>query len=318
MAPRLFLFYGEEDFLITEAVNSVKNEILGSGSNDYNFEIIDGEDCDIDAVVNSISSIGMFSQIKVVVIENYDFKSEEELLGAIMNISPDTYLVITSDSVPRSSKLVDHVRKNGKISEFKPFSVWEEDRTADWIIENALSQGTKISRKAAYLLNAVSGPSLRLLDSEIKKLSAFAGSRNEITEDDIRELSVSGELNSFALVNAVRDRDLKSAIFSLDRFLKAKERPESIVGGVSSLIVTMLELKSDKSKMAMHGASYYLRQCAEGAAKYSVHELARAVACLHDADLKLKNTMQSQQTVLEMMLADIIGLPAGRQGKKVA
>ncbi|KQC10178.1 MAG: hypothetical protein APR62_12565 [Smithella sp. SDB] len=82
-----YLLYGEEEYLINETLNKILDIILPDGSRDFSLFYLDGENTDIDSLMENILTPSLLGERKVVVIRNTTiFQSRENLAKLIQKI----------------------------------------------------------------------------------------------------------------------------------------------------------------------------------------------------------------------------------------
>jgi len=328
----IFLFYGDEDYLIDSEVRGM----LPHGESAPNVDLIDGEQAELNDIVGSMSSSSLFSSDKFVIIKGLSFlkgvrrgreaneegEAEEKdsddvsaIIEALKNVPPATTVIfLVYGSVDKRKKLFKAVEKMGAVREFKPFSEWEQEKLLYWIVEKAKSQGKKIGSHACRLLMEISGSSLRALSLEIEKITTFIGVRETIEESDVQTMASSGGISVFALLEALRKRDIASSLEALNRLIRNKEEPVSLLGLISTQFRMMLQIKAfENLRLSEHEIAvrlnanhFFVGKCAEGADKYSLLELKRSIFTLHQTDMRLKTGYASPQILLELMLIDML------------
>jgi len=311
----LYYFYGSEDFLISEEIQKIRKAVSGDGQSLIKVEGYTPDTIDIKELAGQLCTVSLFSENRLVVLSDFD---DEELLGIIEkcgNFSDSVTVMIVSEKADKRTRLYKILNDVAQVKEFKPFAEWESKKIMDWIVSKAAVAGKKIDPKAAELLNEISGPSLRQISSELDKLATYAGERGTITVQDVDALAVSGELGAFALENALAERDLKSAIFYLNKSLRSKEPVQMLISRIASRMRTYLMIKSLKMKKMTDGKiiselsmnPYYYERCSKSAELYSAEEMINAIRLLSETDIQLKSTSRDPQIAMELLLADMIG-----------
>ncbi len=194
------------------------------------------------------------------------------------------------------------------------------------------------------------GPNLRLLHSELEKLSLYSLGRESITTADVEAVIARQKTSrAFALGEALGDRNLAKALKTLDEELweiRAKvDRSKSEIGllyglisKIRSLILTRELARMGYLKPASHFAafksqleaippdqmpqdkrynpllihSYVLFQAARQSRNYQTPELVLAMERLLEANRKLVSSSADEARVLQQVLVEIIGVPAAR------
>ena len=111
---------------------------------------------------------------------------------------------------------------------------WEE-RMDIWLRDAVKKAGKQINSKAASLMVLFVGADLRRMESELEKLLLYLGDEDTISEEDVEAVVTrSKQSKSFALADAIGDRDLPRALRLLDADL-AEMRTNSSVSEVGIL-----------------------------------------------------------------------------------
>lgn len=307
----VFLFFGEEDFLIDETVGKFKRQIINP---DLNLELLDGRSLSPAALSAALRTQPLLGGEKLVIIRDFEVVTEEQeqLISFLKDISPDLKVVFCAAAIDKRSKFYKFIDGAGEVVEFKPYAPWEQDQLTAWIRERVAEQGKKISPGAARVLQEIAGSNLRLLSGEIGKIVTYIGDRAEIAEEDVLSLAAAGEASAFSLMDALRDKDLKKSLALFQVLLKNKEDIFSLMGLMSSQYRLMLQVKSlggretDPNRIArlIGGSPYYIRKCSSNLGRFTLAELKQDLARLLAAGQKIK-TGELQTTVLELLMADL-------------
>jgi DNA polymerase-3 subunit delta len=309
--PNIKLFYGDEDFLIDKELTELKKSFTDTSS----VERIDGSKADIGDVIAALSSMPMFSKKRLVIIDglNAEDEDEENLFNTLKNLSPDINAVFVEyGSVDKRKKFYKQMEKIAEVKEFKSFTEWEQDRALAWVVVRVKEYGKKISGRAATLLIEIVGLSLRMLDKEIEKISTFTGKRDMIEEADVRNLASSGEMDSFALSNALREKNTREAMVTLNRLFKDNEDPHMMIGMLAKLYRMLLQVKClEAARLTqfeiagkLKAKPFFVKKCMESTSRFSLEELKGIIKKLHEADLKLKSG-SSPRFTLEMLIPEL-------------
>src|SRR5450759_3417369 len=80
LAP-CYLLYGEEEYLINEALQKILDLIMPQADRDFGLFFLDGENADIDNLSDLILSPSLLGGRKVVVVQNTTIFNSSENLG---------------------------------------------------------------------------------------------------------------------------------------------------------------------------------------------------------------------------------------------
>lgn len=303
----MYFFYGEEDFLIDEAVDSLIAEVLPQESRSFNLDVLYGNEVDARDVVAHANSFPMTVDRRVVILREYERLEDREILQSyVQNPSPTTVLVLVSKKTDAAIR--------GKTATVEFRRLYDSELPA-WITERGSLYGKRISRDASELLIMYVGASLRALGSEIEKIAIYVGEKKTIDGEDVAAVvGISKSYNVFELTKAVGDRDLKRSIEILERMMEFGEYPPMMVAALTKHFMTLLKLaegrrrKMSESEIAASIRSSpkrvgeYLTQLRQ----YSPADLEKSFSSLARADEKLKFTGEDPRSVMTVLLHELI------------
>jgi len=302
--PQIFLFYGEEDFLIDEKLK----ELRAGGD----WERLDGDDLSPETLATAICGGSLFGGDKLVVIRDFKVTADNQaaLISLLANIPPGTRVVWQAPTADGRLKFFKWLAEHGEVAEFRGFAPWEQADRLRWVSTRARSLNKQISSDAARLLVEISGSSLRLLAGEIDKLVTYIGARPQITAEDVAALAAPGEANAFALLDALRAKDLKKALTLFQSLYRNGEDLFQLLGLIATQYRLMLQIKSlpgrehDPALLArkIKGSPYFIKKCLGGLERFSLAELKKSLSRLLEANLQLK-TGEQQVVTYELLLA---------------
>lgn len=303
----IYLLHGDEEYLISKEVGSLKQKFK-----DYSLEKFDAPA--VKELAESLKTPSLFSPQRLVIAAQVDLAEEEDiLLDALENLDPAIELILVSPlNLDRRRKACKGISKIGQIKEFKSFTDWQVNEVISWIIKCADSQSKKISAKAAGLLLEISGKNLLALDSEIKKLSAYAGSRNIIEENDVLTLASQKDVHVFSFVDALKEKSMVKAFRLQEKILKDQAQVVPLVSVIASQFRTLFcvkllsDQKADPSAISRRTGyhPFYVKKCIEQARGFSSKRLRRIMELLHQADLDLKRG-ESSRVILPLLVEEI-------------
>lgn len=321
---QVYLYYGEEDFLIDEEIKRLKANLIQPSTETMNFEKIDGSDEEvISKIINFVNTPSMLSGESLLVVENPGFLKGEktaeedmrELEGCIREMPKGVTLIFSYwGIIDRRKKIYKLINQVGEIREFKPFAEWEQEKLLSWIVSKVKLQKKSIGSHAARLLMETSGRNLRALSGEIEKLVTYIGEKAWIEEQDVRALASTGSIEVFALLSALRGKDLQGALHSVNKLLKNKEEPVRLLSLLATQYRMLLQVKSLEAEgrnfyeiaEILSANPYFVRKCGEGTKNFSIPELIRDLEFLYNVDLKLKRGNPPGLT-LELLITELCG-----------
>jgi DNA polymerase-3 subunit delta len=304
----LYFFYGDETFLIEEALHELIDFALGDSLRDFNLNTFYAADADASEIRDAIETLPMMAATRVVVLkEAQDFKDKEweQLMPIIENPVESTTLICLANKLDKRKKHTKRFLDAGVVVEFKrPF----ENQIPDWIAKLARKQSLQVNREVVELLHQLIGNNLSDVQSELLKLSQYMGERQMVTPDDILAVISHVKIDSvFDLTSAIGDNDRARA---LDCLVNLLDHGQSEVG-VLALIsrhMRILKLVGDGQREGLTGGKlaaragvspYFLKQYSEQVHLWSGKKIEKTFQALLDTDRALKSSAVASHIWLE-------------------
>jgi DNA polymerase-3 subunit delta len=310
---QIYLFHGEEDYLIDEKISGLKKGIVNPS---LNVEQIEGDEDNLPKIISALQTQPFFGGDKLIIIYDIDLKSKiwEPLIESLKIISPGVKVVFWAAAVHRASKIYKFLDNAGEVCEFKAFADWQQDELVRWIGGRVKLAGKEIDQSAAIELQEICGNRLRKLSSEIEKLVTYLGDRKKIGQADVEALASAGVKNTFALSDALADKDLPRSLSTLEVLFRNKFQVFPLLALMASQFRTMLQIKglgaagrnAGYAAQQLKASPYFVRKCMEKAGKFSAEELKRNLNLLLETDLKLKSG-EPQLNTLTVLLTSLCG-----------
>lgn len=254
----VYLFWGEEDYNIENAVNDLKNKILDPEWALLNHKILKQPDITTLTEALQVTPMAFGNLLVEIRSSSYFMRGNKALTGsdaqinklvsALENINPDVYVLFicpidrnSGRKIDSSLKIVKAIEKTGKIQPFEAFKSYQEDKLVSWIIQRANAKGCKISKDSALNLFRNTGPELRKLDSELEKLVLNAYPNKTITNESIQWLGSSYE-NIFTLADFWLQNKTADAMTELNKLLE-KDHALRIIATLRTIIRKWLKIK---------------------------------------------------------------------------
>lgn len=359
VAQGLYLVCGEDDYLVSSKAREIVDSIIPKEEQLTALEIIDGVannaaevEASVGKCISALSSGGLFSARKLVWLRDVNYAGSgrtaqsdaartavASLLDFLkQGLSPDSYLLVTADKVDKRSAFYKCFAANGEVHVFGGGKQYEVEKDAVSFLSGKLSElGLKMNNTVSSAFLEKVGTSTRLLVSELEKLSIYAGSRKEITLDDVSEVTSSSRTAvAWDLADAFGEKDLVKAIIILRRLLYQNENEVGIIialqGRIRDLIIYRDAMDmgwirkggrgwyewgavSEEAERAFSSGGlkdprtthpFRVNIIAGQAAKFSLQDLKAMLALSVKAHERLVSTSDSKQNILETLLVRIL------------
>jgi len=225
---------------------------------------------------------------------------------------PETTMlvVLVPDELKADHPLMQAARRHGKSHVFaKPAGA----QLTDWVTRRARAQGRRMSPDAARMLVESLGDDLRMLASEIDKLSTYVGEGGEIGGDDVRALTpVARQSKVFDLTDALARRDTSAALALLHELLANGESPLGIVALTAFQTRSLMQVKllSDRGMPAHQIASaagiapFVVEKSLRLARRFTFAQLEAAHRTLLEIDTSLKRSRMTPELALDLLVLE--------------
>ena len=255
--PRVFLFFGEEDYLKHNAVAVARDVLLSPDAVSFDFAGISQASAGPGAIEAALAAPPMFGMRKVVAVtlSFTDLKPSEtsavcDLLSALDADDPNYVLI----NVPNGGIDPGYPKKPSallrRISEFAQpvrFDRVAPNRLSAWAAKHYRAAGVSASGGVCDFTVNYIGQDMFRLSSEIDKISFYVLSRfrSDVTEDDVRLCgSPLTEFDGFALSNAIVAGQHRRALEVMSFLRAGRIEPVRIM---SEIIRTVCDMKAVKS-----------------------------------------------------------------------
>ncbi len=313
----IYLFYGEEDFLIDEGVQAITEHALDPGMKSFNLDVMDGSKVDAKDVVAHASSFPMMGPRRIVIVREFEklvgAESAKEIVTAYVNRPLEsTCLVLVSLDPDFRRRPFTDLKKKATLVECKPLY---DQQVPGWVADRVKRLGKEANADACRLIHAYVGNSLRSLQNEIDKLLIFVGERKEVTSEDVATVvGASKGYTIFELQNAIGRKDTKEAVKILERMLTLGQSPQMIIVMLTRFFNQLWKLSDLKVKRIPDSEiareigipPYFVKQYLEFRSNFTTEQIEQNFKSLLEADTVLKTTMRDAHLVLDILVISLI------------
>jgi DNA polymerase III subunit delta len=313
----VYLFIGEEDFLIEECVDHIIRDLLTDDTKPFNLDIMVGSKVDAREVLSHAASFPMMSDRRVVVIKEFDKllsgDTAKEIFSAYIARPLDsTCLVLLAEKPDFRIKPFTDLKKSDSVFGFYPLY---DNQVPGWIFLRCKKMGKDVDLEACRLLQAYIGNSLRAIQNELDKLFTYLGERSQVTLEDVAD--VVGRTRGFTvfdLQNAVGKKNLEEALHIVKRMIETGDAPQLSIVMLTRYFNLLWKIQDllgrGASESEVIGATrispYYLKDYLSAIKKFSQKEIEHSFQVLLEADLQLKSISPDPYHLMEMLVYSLI------------
>lgn len=314
---RLYFFYGEETFLMSYYLETIKKQLLDPLTESFNFHRFHSENFDLAEFLEAVENLPMMAEHTLIQVDDIDLfkltESEREKIAASLSDIPEyctvifTYLTIAWKPDKRLKKLWDVVEKAGQIVEFRK---QDQKELIPWVSRHFATHKKKISNElCTYLIN-VTGGTMTALNGEIEKICAYSGAE-EIKKSDIDAVTEPVlDAVVFQMTDRIGEGAYEKAFQCLQTLLKMQQEPLAILGAVGS---HFRRLGAAKVLQEQGRGTYELQKLC-GIPDYPARKLmdasrhmdklfcADACSMIMETDYQMKTSYDDSQRLLELLI----------------
>lgn len=317
---RLYVFHGEETFLLQHYLSQLKKLLTDELTESFNFHRLNNETFDIQTFADGVENLPMMAESTMVQVDDIDlFKLAEPDRNKIAEILSDipeyctvvfTYETVAWKPDKRLKKYYDAIMENARVVEFPK---QEQRDLIAWVTRHFLASQKRISGDlCAYLIELTDG-TMTSLSSEIKKICAYSGAE-EICRQDI-DAVVEPVLDAlvYQMTDLLGQKKYAQALEKLRQLLKMQEEPLGILGAIGGHMrrITAAKTLLDNGRPASELMSMYrigdypARKLMESARRFTPEFCRKASELVMETDYKIKTSFDQPERLLELLLLQL-------------
>ncbi len=307
-AGSLYLIYGEELFLVDEAIKALKAAVLTAGASDFNYDSFYAPESNPSQVRDAVEMLPVMTEKRLVIYKNVDTLKEEawlRLLPVIEEPIDSTCLVLIATKIDKRKKAIKALQETGVLVELKkPF----ENQIPSWIEYIASMNGVEFSGDAVGVLQQLVGTNLSEIQNEIQKIRSSSTAKKQFGVEDVLNVVSKSRIESvFNLTDAISRRDRAQALLCLANLLENGQNESGIV----SLILRQMRILSQVRVGIHDGLSgtrlsqkigvpeFFMKQYLAQSRNWDDYKINNTIRALHETDKALKSSPISSHIWLE-------------------
>ena len=317
---RLYIFHGEEIFLLHHYLNQLRKLLIDDLTESFNFHKLTAETFDMQRFADAVENLPMMAEYTMVYVDEVDMfklpEADRDRIAQILSDIPEYCCVVftyeTTQWKPdkRLKKLFDAIQSNASVVEFPKQEL--RDLIA-WVSRHFAARNKQISADLCSYLIDITGGTMTALSGEIDKICSYSGS-NQIIKSDIDAVT---EPVLDAVVFQMTDQLGKGQYFAalecLQKLIKMQEEPLGMLGNIgahfrriSTARVLLDNGKNTSDLMKVYGIGEYpARKTMEAARRFSPAFCRKALALLVETDYAMKTSYDDSTRLLEKLVLNL-------------
>ena len=321
-----YIFSGEEDYLKRYYLGALREKAAPEGAfSVFNHAVYDGEEIDFASVRDDVMSPPMFEPYKMIEWRYPDFngmkESELDELEKLLDLVASTdyavlaFLVSEGDiDLGTPKKESKFVKRFGDRIRILNFDKSTDAQLVAWLKRHFDAEGVTASSEVISSLIFRAGHSMTVLNNECIKLCMLAKARGqrELTTEDVQiTASSTPECDTFALSNAILERDKRGAFIALEEMKSRRLDPIMILGmmvrtytDIAGVVMMLGDgINQNDIQTATKMNPYKLKLYVAAAKKYTPSKVNAILNELARVDTGAKYGGVTGYTAIEMFIA---------------
>lgn len=234
----LYLVAGEEQFLASGVIKSLRDTVADQGVAGLNDDVFDAASTSASQVLEAARTTPMMAAKRFLLvrgIERWEAKSGKGSAGELDKLAdyasdpvPSSVLVLAAGKLDKRRRLYTLAKKRNFLVNCEPPA---QSALPGWVKARASSRGARFAPGAAELVVDLAGPELSQLADAVERLCLYVGDEKQIDEEAVAESLVRIRTNTvWQLVDAVARRDAAAALETLEQVFDPQDRGLRLVG----------------------------------------------------------------------------------------
>ena len=314
---RLYVFHGEETFLLHHYLEQMKKLLVDDLTESFNFHKLTKENFDARTFADAVESLPMMAEHTFIWVDDIDIFKLPEADRAVMSdvlsdIAEYCTVVFTFETVQwkpdkRLKKLWEPIEKYGSVVEFPKQGL--RDLIA-WVTRHFAANQKKISPDLCAYLIDITGGTMTVLAGEIAKICAYSGTDTVVKSDIDAVTEPVMDAVVFQMTDLLGEGSYGAALVKLHQLLKMQQEPLAVLGAISlhfrrlSAARTLMDNgRNAGDLMRLCGMSDFAAKKNMGAAKrFSARFCAAAAELILETDRQIKTSFDASERLLELLL----------------
>ena len=316
---RLYIFHGEETFLLHHYLGKMKDQLLDDLTESFNSHRFTAETFDIRDFADAVENLPMMAESTFVQVDEIDLfkmnESDRTKMAEILSDIPDyctvvfTYETTAWKPDKRLKKLWEAV-DSGCIVEF---AKQEQRDLVAWIQRHFTARKKRIDPNLCVYLIEITGGTMTALSGEIEKICAYSG-REEIVKADIDAVTEPVlDAVVFQMTDLLSDGMYAEALLKLQTLLKMQQEPLAILGAVGAHFrkLATARILTDNGRSASQLAKLYgipdfvAKRIMDSARRVKPQFCARAAELILETDYRMKTSFDDTERLLELLILQL-------------
>ena len=311
---RLYLLYGQEDYLREAFLGELKALCLPDGGDDFSYHRLEGKDMDMRQLEEAVNALPFLSERTMTEVRGYELSRCRDAEAA--EYCTLVFVQDTGYEPDQRQKAVKTLKQYGKLLNF---SSQGQAPLVKWIARRFAALGKTVTPDACIALIYSSGELMNGLIPEIEKLAA--GVRGDtVSAKDVERMALRRpEARIFDMTDCLAARDYDGAARILADLIAMGEEPIVTVAGIGTQMRRLYaaRLAIDErlgpdfvKNLYKINYSFILDKLMRSARGFTLEALAEAVRLCAETDYAMKSSSADDTELLCDLLIKLAAVSA--------
>ena len=319
-AERLYIFHGEETFLLHHYLQQLKKLLVDDLTETFNFNKLTKDNFDMHLLADAVESLPMMAEHTFVWVDDVDiFKFTEgdrdKLCDLIADIPDYCTVVFTFETIAwkpdrRLKKLSDAISSYANVVEF---ATQDRQQLIPWIARHFAAENKKIAPNLCDYLIEITDGTMTTLAGEISKIAAYSGADTIVKSDidAVTEPALAAKV--FTMTDLLGSGNYAQAIAEMQKLLKLQQKPVEILGAIGShfrklsAARTLLDNGRGVNDLMRicNMKEYPAKKIMNAARRFSDAFCEKASILIMETDRGLKTSLDDEGRLLELLILQL-------------
>lgn len=311
----VYYFYGQERFLIYEAIERIRGAFLGGHGDGYQYYHLYGDEVSIEELIELLTTVPFGKSKRRMVCFRPTGRlnaSDKDLINAYCDRPmKETVLLLISDDADLRTSFFKALKEKTILARFYPLF---ENQIPSWIKRQGKRIEIDITQDAAQLMVDLVGKDLDILWNELQKIAIYLHPKKRIGDKDIED--VIGNIRVFSIFELIRSLGEKEQIKSINILKQLLESGQSPIGMIALIakhfhrlhnVKILLEKGKSQTEISkdMGITSMFVKEYIQQSRIFTMKEIKDIFRLLLETDLQLKGSSLSHLLILKSLVFKI-------------
>ncbi|HWH32696.1 MAG TPA: DNA polymerase III subunit delta [Egibacteraceae bacterium] len=307
--PPAYLLAGPEELLLRRAADQVLAELREEAAGDLDVTEVRASELGEHGLPD-LRTASLFGGARAVVIrEAQDLPAEASaaLAAELEGTPPDAAIVLLATGTGRIQKLAKRVKELGGRVDVAPPKDWEDAKWAALVAAEFQRHGRAAAKDAVQAILSHAGLDVGGIAEKVAQVCATAPA-GQVGAEHVEAVVVGhGNRGSFAVADAMCDRDAAEALRLLRGVLDGGDDPVMVLGALAYRLRSIVAVAAgvDGKAVGLNISPGQARRLQGVRRNFGPGELTRAYRLLARADVEIKGGVLPPQLVIERAVAEI-------------